>query len=142
MSYLIDTNIISEIRKGTTRCDRNVAAWYAAVDGKDIYLSVIVLGEIRKGIELAAPRDSAKAGALGRWLGEIEVAFGDRLLPIDAAVANEWGRMSAIRPIPVVDGLLAATAKINQLVFVTRNGKDVAGLGVRILNPFEPRTAY
>ncbi|MFU8815653.1 MAG: type II toxin-antitoxin system VapC family toxin [Pseudomonadales bacterium] len=136
MSLLIDTNIISEVRKGQ-RCDPNVASWYASVADADLYLSVLVLGEIRKGIERARPRDPARAERLEAWLEEVAAAFGDRVMPIDHAVADEWGRMSAIRPVSVIDGLLAATAKAHRMTLVTRNAIDVEGLGARVLNPFE-----
>jgi toxin FitB len=135
VSYLIDTNIISEIRKGN-RCDRNVSAWYASIAEDDLFLSTLVLGEIRKGIEIARARDAAKASALERWLREVEMAFGARVLGVDNAVSDQWGRMSAIRPIPVIDGLLAATAAVNGLTLVTRNERDVAGVGATVLNPF------
>jgi predicted nucleic acid-binding protein len=138
VNYLIDTNIISEIRKDA-RCDHNVAAWYATIDDNEVHLSVLVVGEIRKGIELARRRDPAKARALERWLREVDAAFGDRILPISRAVTDEWGRMSAQRPIPVVDGLLAATAKVHGMTLVTRNEGHVAGLGAALLNPFAPR---
>jgi hypothetical protein len=139
VNYLIDTNIISEIRKDL-RCDRNVAAWYASIKDEELYLSVLVAGEIRKGIELARRRDAAKAIALERWLQAVDVAFGDRILPIDRAVTEEWGCMSAQRPIPVIDGLLAATAKVHGMTFVTRNDADVAELGAQVLNPFNADT--
>ena len=139
MNYLIDTNIISEIRKDA-RCDRNVAAWYAAIDDDAVYLSVLVAGEIRKGIELARRRDPAKARALERWLREVDAAFGNRILPVDRAVTDAWGRMSAQRPVPVVDGLLAATAKVHGMTLVTRNDAHVAGLGAEVLNPFNAET--
>jgi predicted nucleic acid-binding protein len=135
VSYLIDTDIISEVRKGA-RCDAHVAAWYASIADEDLYLSTLVLGEIRKGVELARLRDAGKAAALERWLREIEVAFAGRVLGIDNAVSDQWGRMSAVRPIPVIDGLLAATALTNGLTLVTRNDGDVAGLGAGVLNPF------
>lgn len=141
MSYLIDTNIISEIRKGA-RCDPHVSAWYASIADEDIFLSTLVLGEIRKGVELARPRDASKAAALERWLREVETAFDGRVLSIDNMVSDQWGRMSAIRPVPVVDGLLAATAFINGLTLVTRNDRDVAGLGVTVLNPFKEAKNY
>jgi len=136
VSFLIDTNVISEIRKHA-RCDRNVAAWYASIDDGDLYLSVLVMGEIRKGIELARRRDRAKAAALESWLNEVDAALGERILPIDREVTDEWGRMSAERPIPVIDGLLAATAKVHRMTLVTRNDSDVAGLGAKVLNPFK-----
>ncbi len=137
MNYLIDTNIISEIAK-RGRCDPNVAAWYASIADEDLYLSVLVTGEIRKGIEMARRRDPTKAVALERWLHEVDAAFGDRVLTVDRAVGDEWGRTSARRPIPVVDGLLAATAKVHRMVLVTGNDADVAGLGAQLLNPFKP----
>ena len=136
MSYLIDTNIISEVRKGA-RCNARVSAWYASVADDDLFLSTLVLGEIRKGVELARPRDSGKAVALERWLREVEAAFNGRVLGIDNAVSDQWGRMSAIRPLPTIDGLLAATALTNGLTLVTRNDRDVAGLGATVFNPFK-----
>ncbi len=137
MTFLIDTNIISEVRKGP-RCDAHVAVWYASIDDADLYLSVLVTGEIRKGIERARPRDPARAEALENWLANVNAAFGERVLPIDRAVTDEWGRMSALRSIPVIDGLLAATAKANRMTLATRNDADVAGLGAKVLNPFNP----
>jgi toxin FitB len=135
VSYLIDTNIISEVRKGD-RCDPHVSAWYASIADGDIFLSTLVLGEIRKGIELARPSDPDKAVALERWLRQVEVMFDGRVLGIDNAISDQWGRFCAIRPIPVIDGLLAATALVNGLTLVTRNDRDVAGLGADVFNPF------
>lgn len=136
MSFLIDTNIISEVRKGD-RCDPAVAAWWSGVAEDDLWLSALVLGEIRKGVELARRRDPQKAAVLETWLSDVVSGFGDRVLPVDASVAEEWGRMNAIRPVPVIDALLAATAKANDLTLVTRNEADLAGLGVEVLNPFQ-----
>lgn len=135
MSFLVDTNIISEIRKGP-RCDPRVAKWYQTVGDDDLYLSALVPGEIRKGIEKARPQDPEKAAALERWLGDLLLAFEGFILPIDPEVAEEWGRMSAGRSLPVVDALQAATAKIHGLTLVTRNIGDVEGTGARTLNPF------
>jgi predicted nucleic acid-binding protein len=135
VSYLIDTNIISEVRKGN-RCDPRVAAWYASIADEELFLSTLVLGEIRKGVELARPRDPGKAAALERWLGQVEAVFDGRVLGIDNAVSDQWGRTSAIRSIPVIDGLLAATAMTNGLTLVTRNDRDIAGVGAMVLNPF------
>lgn len=134
--YLIDTNIISEVRKGE-RCDPAVASWWSGIAEDDLWLSPLVLGEIRKGVELARHRDPQRAEALDSWLADIMSSFGNRVLPVDTAVAEQWGRMNAIRPLPVVDALLAATAKANGLILVTRNVSDMTGLDVSLLNPFE-----
>jgi hypothetical protein len=137
LTLLIDTNVISEVRKGE-RCNASVAAWYASITDAELFLSVLVLGEIRKGIEQVRGREPRKAAALEQWLLSIAEAFGERILPIDRSIAEEWGRMATQRSIPVIDGLLAATAKINGLTLVTRNAADVAGLGALVLNPFVP----
>ena len=136
MTFLIDTNIISEVRKGD-RGDPAVATWWNGVSEDDLWLSSLVLGEIRKGVELARRRDPRRAEALEVWLTEVMSRFGNRVLPVDTAVAEQWGRMNAVRPLPVIDGLLAATAKANGLTLVTRNVADVAELDVDVLNPFE-----
>ncbi|HEU5018078.1 MAG TPA: type II toxin-antitoxin system VapC family toxin [Pseudolabrys sp.] len=138
MNYLIDTNIISEVRKGE-RCDRNVAAWFASMDDADIYLSVLVVGEIRKGVERARASNPAQARALEKWLTTVIASFGERILAIDQAVADEWGRMAAKRPVSTVDALLAATAKVHGMRLATRNVADVADLGADYVNPFEYR---
>jgi predicted nucleic acid-binding protein len=108
--YLIDTNIISEVRKGT-RCDPRVAGWFSEVTDDELYLSVIVLGEIRQGIERLRPRDPRQAAALQKWLSEVIEEFGPRILPVDSAVADAWGHLSAAGTFPVIDTLLAATAQ-------------------------------
>ena len=137
MSFLIDTNIISELRKGR-RCDAHVAAWFESADDSDLYLSVLVLGEIRKGIERARSTNPGQARALEKWLSTLSQSFANRILTVDLAVADEWGRMSAKRPVSTVDALLAATAKVHQMMLATRNVADVADLGAKVLNPFAP----
>ena len=139
MNYLIDTNIISEVRKGA-RCDANVAQWYDSIDDAAIYLSVLVLGEIRKGVERARTTDPDQARALEKWLVTVRGSFAERILPIDQAVADEWGRMTAKRPVSTVDALLAASAKVHGMTLATPNLSDVIGLGAKVINPFEPRT--
>ena len=136
MSYLIDTNVISDVRKGG-RCTASVAAWWSEVNEDDLWLSALVIGEIRRGIELARKRDPKKATALETWLQDVVTGFNDRILTVDTKVAEEWGRLSALRPLPVVDALLAATARAKGLTLVTRNEKDLTGIGVSIFNPFE-----
>jgi predicted nucleic acid-binding protein len=138
VNYLLDTNIVSEVRKGS-RCNANVARWYRQVAEETLYLSVLVLGEIRKGIERNRVRDASQARALEKWLANLSKGFSDHILAVDQAVADEWGHMSAIRPVPVIDGLLAATAKVHGMTLVTRNTLDVANLGVGLLNPFNNR---
>lgn len=138
MSFLIDTNVISEIQKGA-RCDAKVAAWYATVSGDQLYLSVLVAGEIRKGVELARRSNPQRAKALETWLAGLRQVFAGRILAISDAIADEWGLLNAVRPVAVIDGLLAATAKVHKLTLVTRNTSDVAGLGVQVLNPFGSR---
>ena len=134
--YLLDTNIISEIRKGP-RCHPNVAAWYSNLEEESLYLSVLVLGEIRKGIEGLRGRDAWKANELDLWLEQLQTSFQSQILPVDIAISQEWGLLSSLHTVPVIDGLLAATATANGLVFVTRNTQDFADLGIQLLNPFE-----
>lgn len=137
MSYLLDTNIISELRKGK-RADTNVTAWFADVGEEEIFLSVLTIGEIRRGIESVRRRDLDSAAALDRWLTLVSEAHADRVIPIDRAITEEWGRMNVPDPLPVVDGLLAATARVLGLALVTRNVTDVEATGVEVLDPFTP----
>jgi predicted nucleic acid-binding protein len=136
LSYLFDTNVISELRKGD-RADPNVAAWVGDLADEEIYLSVLTIGEIRRGIESVRRRDPDSALALDSWLARLSEDHRDRVLPVDRAIAEEWGRMSVPDPLPVIDGLLAATAKVKGLTLVTRNVADVERAGVEILDPFE-----
>ena len=133
--YLLDTNVVSELRK-RDRCDENVAAWYTSISDDDLFLSVLTLGEIRKGIELVRDRDPRQAEVLENWLRYVEQNYEGRILSIDADIADAWGRMYHIRNIPVTDGLLAATAKVHNLTLITRNIQHVQGLGAGSLNPF------
>lgn len=137
MSWLLDTNVLSELRKGS-RGDPGVVRW-AAGRRDDAWLSVLTVGEIRRGIELVRRRDAVGARNLDVWLEGLLGAFESRILPVDARVAEVWGRLNVPDPLPTVDALLAATALVHDLTFVTRNVKDVAGTGVRLLNPFEAR---
>ena len=138
VKYLLDTNIISEIRKGP-RCHPNVAAWYSNLEEESLYLSVLVLGEIRKGIEGLRDRDAGKANELDLWLEQLQTSFQSQILPVDTTISQEWGRLSSLHTVPVIDGLLAATATAHRLVLVTRNTRDFADLGIQLLNPFETR---
>ena len=135
MTYLLDTNVISELRKGD-RCDANVTAWYAGVGETDILLSVLVLGEMRRGIERIRRRDPQQTIVLERWFQETALKFSGRILPVDDMIAELWGRTYYVRNAPVIDGLLAATAIAHDMTLVTRNVSDVEGLGARVLDPF------
>lgn len=135
MSYLLDTNVISDLRKGE-RAHANVRAWFGELADEEIYLSVLTIGEIRRGVESVRRRDPDSAAALDSWVARLSEAHRDRILPIDRAIAEEWGRMNVPDPLPVVDGLLAATAKVSGLIFATRNIADVESAGVELLDPF------
>jgi predicted nucleic acid-binding protein len=137
VNYLLDTNIISELKKGS-RCDPSVAAWYGGLDDKETYLSVLVLGEIRRGIERVRGREPDRARAFAAWLERLRERYADRVLAIDEKVADEWGRMTLVQPSHVTDVLLAATAKVNGMILATRNVRHVTGLGVQVVNPFDP----
>ncbi|MBV9013480.1 MAG: type II toxin-antitoxin system VapC family toxin [Pseudonocardiales bacterium] len=134
MSFLLDTNVLSEMRRPVPNA--GVAAWFDSVESRQLYLSVLTLGEIRQGICRLQRRDQAQAAVFGRWLGGLLHAYSDRVVPITAEVAEEWGRLNVPDPVPVVDGLLAATAKVHGWTLVTRNISDVANTGARLLNPF------
>ena len=135
MRYLLDTNVLSEVRR--PQGDAGVRRWISSVPTEDIYFSVLTLGEVRRGIGLLSRRDSAQAEVYEAWLVTVLRDYADRLLPVDAEAAEEWGRMNLPDPISIVDGLMAATAKVRNMTFVTRNTSDVARTGVRLLNPFD-----
>jgi predicted nucleic acid-binding protein len=136
VKFLLDTNVIAELRKGP-RANAQVRSWFAALDPEAIVLSVVTVGEIRRGIENVRRRDPATARALERWLRRVLTDHGDRILAVDLSIAEEWGRLNVPNPLPVIDGLLAATAKVHGLTLATRNVKDVARSGADVVNPFE-----
>lgn len=142
MSYLVDTNVLSEIRKGSA-ANPHVLAWARAVAGADdeLYVSALVFGEIRRGVERVRLRgDIAQATTLELWLTSLEslYATSGRILPVDARVADVWGRLQARDPLSPVDGLIAATALVHRLTLVTRNVADIRATGVPFVNPFDP----
>ena len=115
----------------------SVSNWYTGIGESDLFISSLTIGEIRRGIELVRRRgDIEQAEALETWLQTVVEEFSGRILSVDADVADTWGRISASRPVPLVDGLLAATAVVHDMTLVTRNVSDVEGLGVRVLDPF------
>ena len=135
MSYLIDTNVISELRR--KQPDANVVAWFERRTPQSLFLSVLTLGEIRKGI--ARLIDAKRRQILVDWLQvELPTFFLGRVLSVDAPVADRWGRLQgeASRRLPAIDGLLAATALQHDLTLVTRNVKVFQDLGVNVVNPW------
>ena len=136
MSFLIDTNVVSELRKKKL-CNPRVAAWFGGIGDETLFLSVLTVGEIRRGVERIRARDSRQASALNSWLAVLIEQFGDRILPIDQAVADEWGRLPGRDNLPVIDALIGATARVHGLTVATRNIKDVSRTGALCLKPFE-----
>jgi predicted nucleic acid-binding protein len=135
--YLLDTNVISETRKA--RADSGVIAFLSAAEAAGLFLSVLTLGELRKGVAAKRRTDPGAADQLGVWVDGIETTFADRVLPIDAATARRWGELSANRSLPVIDTLIAATAISHGLTLVTRNTRDVEPTGVPLVDPWHIR---
>jgi toxin FitB len=135
VTYLLDTNVLSETRKPQPAA--GVADWIAATPPDRMHVSVLTLGEIEQGIARVRSRgDLQQAAALERWLREVETGFEDRVLPVTLPVAAAWGRQQYSQPLPVIDALIAATARVHGLTVVTRNVQDFDLAGVRVLNPF------
>lgn len=138
MTFLLDTNVVSELRRGAA-ANSGVVEWFDDRSPDDLCLSVVTVGEIRQGIEQLRAQNGPQASALDRWLTGLVQFYEDRLLYVDGDIADEWGRLRARRKPPVMDALLAATARVHNLTLVTRNVRDFAGLQVRLLNPFTRR---
>jgi predicted nucleic acid-binding protein len=135
LSFLLDTNVVSELRKPNR--DQRVSSWFEQVESSDIYLSVLVAGEVRQGIERLRRRgDNEQADVFERWLMALKDNYADRVLAISTAVAERWGRLNAVKPLPVIDGLLAATAIEHDLTLVTRDSVTLEASGARLLNPW------
>jgi toxin FitB len=133
--YLLDTNVISETRK--KQAHPRVIAFLSSVPKDSLFLSVLTLGELRRGVAMRKVSDPAGAKILSAWVDGLEISFSDRILGVDAAAASRWGELSAQRSMPVIDTLLAATAIVHKLVLVTRNTSDVEDTGVATLNPWQ-----
>ncbi len=136
MKYLVDTNVISEIRKGT-RAHQQVLNWWNSIHRSQVFLSVLTVGEIHRGIVGIRRKDLHQAHHLEAWLDALIQVFGNRLIPIDQRAALVWAEICIGRTLPMIDSLMAATAISMNLTFVTRNTKDIRGCGVRYVNPFE-----
>lgn len=140
MNYLLDTCLLSELRK--PRPDAGVVAWVSDIDETRLFVSVLSLGEIQKGV--AKLENGRRKNAFQHWLEQdLLVRFEGRILPLDLDMALEWGLVSAAneslgKPAPVIDALLAVTAMARNLALVTRNDKDFSGFPIKVLNPWNP----
>ena len=133
--YLVDTNVLSELRKPAP--SENVLEWFSAISPKFLFVSVLTLAELSRGAELLRRKDARSAIALDHWIAEVRLNFAERILSVDHEVAECWARLSPQQPLPIIDGLLAATASVHDLTVVTRNAGDFERSGVRVLNPFD-----
>ncbi len=136
--FLLDTNVVSELRKAD-RADENVRRWIRAHADAEFWLSALVIGELHRGVELVARRDRPAGRRLRAWLDSVVTDYEDRILPVTVAVALRWAQISVPDPLPIIDGLLAATALEHDLTLVTRNVADVERSGALTANPFDTR---
>lgn len=135
MRYLLDTNVVSESRKRSP--DPQVKSWLARTAQDSLFLSVLVVGELRNGAERLRGREPSKAQGLTEWVDALVAAYRDRTLAVDLEAAEWWGRLNAAHgPLPPVDGLLAATARVHGLTVATRNVAHFERTGVPVVNPW------
>jgi predicted nucleic acid-binding protein len=135
LQYLLDTNVLSETRRKLA--DARVIAFLTAVESSALYISVLTLGELRKGVAHKSRSDPDAAKRIADWVEGLEVSFADRIVGIDLATAKLWGELSAVRPRPVIDTLLAATAVVHEMTLVTRNISDIQDVPVKVLDPWK-----
>ncbi|HVT17399.1 MAG TPA: type II toxin-antitoxin system VapC family toxin [Thermoanaerobaculia bacterium] len=134
--YLLDTNVVSELRK--PKPHGGVTAWLADVAEEDLFLSAMTLGELQAGIERTRRQDPAKAAAIEAWVDQ--VADSHQVLPMDVRAFREWARLMEGKPDQLIeDAMIAATARVHHLTVVTRNLRHFRSFGVPLLNPFAPR---
>ena len=131
--YLVDTNVISEARRRTPQA----VAWLRSVDPERVYLSVVTLGEVMRGVAMKQAHDPRGAAPLAAWLQTLGRDHASRILPVTDQISIEWGRLAALRPRGDADGLIAATAKVHDLILVTRNIADFEDTGASVLNPWD-----
>jgi toxin FitB len=136
MPYLLDTNVVSELRLKERAAPRFLA-WRRSLVYEEAFVSVLVLGEMRRGVESKRLKDSTAARVFEKWLNEVEATFGERILPVNRKICDYWGRMTARANVPTTDGLIAATALHYGLTVATRNTTDFQRCGVDYFNPFE-----
>ncbi len=133
--YLVDTNVVSEARRGTPQA----VAWLRSIEPQTVFLSALTLGEIMRGVVLKRKSDPQAAAHLEEWLRRLRSDHANRILPVTDAIALEWGRIAAVRPRGDIDGLIAATAIVHDLMVVTRNVADFADVAVSVVNPWAPK---
>ena len=136
VQYLLGTNVVSETRR--KRPDAGVVAFLEGADASTLFLSVLTLGELRKGVAKKRREEPEAAAQLTAWVDGLEFSFSSRILGIDEATARLWGEWSSERPRPIIDTLLAATAVTRGLTLVTRNLRDVQDIPVEVLDPWKP----
>ena len=136
--YLLDTNVVSDARKGA----KPVLEWILSVDPSSLFLSVITIGEIIRGIEMRRQRDPAAAEALTEWLVGMRLDTQDRILPVTENIAEVWGELAAMRTREDADGLIAATAIVHELTLVTRKVRDFEDTGVKLVDPWQPQGRF
>jgi predicted nucleic acid-binding protein len=137
--YLLDTVVLSELRKKPPRRNPHVVSWLASVSPDELFISVVSIGEIERGIERQRPIDPAFAVALADWLDVVLRNYGERILPFGVDIARRCGRLSAQVGNSGLDLAIAATVLEHGLTIATRNVSDFAATGAALLNPFEPR---
>lgn len=135
VGYLFDTNVLSEVNR--RQPDVRVLAFVRGLSNEDAYISVLTIGELRRGAVLKRRTDADHADRLDAWIASIEADYGPRILPIDLPTARLWGGLAAGRSRPLADTLIAATAMVHDLTLVTRNTRDFADTGVALVNPWE-----
>ena len=135
MGFLLDTNVISELQR--PHPSTAVLRWYGSVPAEELWTSALVVGELWKGVALLRRKSPDRAEPLAAWVTELVGLYGDRVLPVTAAIAEEWGPLNVPDPVPTIDGLLAATCRAHGLTLATRNVKDVGRTGVSWVNPFD-----
>ncbi len=135
IGYLFDTNVLSEVNR--RQPDARVLAFVRGISNEDAFISVLTIGDLRRGAVLRRRTDADHADRLNAWIASIEAGYGPRILPVDLPTARLWGELASDRPRPAVDALIAATAMVHGLTLVTRNTRDFADTGVALVNPWE-----
>jgi toxin FitB len=135
VNVLVDTNVVSELKRGRN-ADPRVVAWFSKMPVERVFTSVVVLGEIRRGIELVARRDKPQAEVLERWYASVREQLANRVLSVDEPIMMLWSKITVPNPLPAYDGLIAATALVHGMTVATRNSADYRRAGVEVFDPW------